>query len=415
MNMDNQGRAQIAINDADQTPSCRVLSLHKESPRFSNGSVCLSARLESSRGNARQIWFEIPEEFFCTTTDSIEPFLIASIFYAMEEKSTLRVCGPVSQTLLRNLDQFQSAWRCWKPQRYAPVEIVADSVITSVEPQSSKVVAAFSGGVDSTFTIWRRTLGGGAFRGGRLDAGLLVHGFDIPLAQEKQFQRAAERARATLGDAGLNLLTMKSSLFDPDWEMTHGAALAACLSLLRGHFGTGLIASTYAYNRLSLPWGSNPITDPMLSGSGFSIVHDGADVSRDEKQIALSKWSAGYNNLRVCYEAADRDENCCRCCKCLMMFASLQALGLRTPASFAHEITGNEFLQLTNLNEAFTQVFLSMASKWRSGFGSTAWLRALARCARYNQRRIELEKPLANPLGDFARKVRLRMHEIQGP
>ncbi len=411
----NQDISQIE-SGADRQSATRVLHLYKESPSFANGFVSLSARLECMSGKTRRICFNIPEEFFCMTTDSIEPFLIASVFFAMQEKTTLYVRGQVSHRLLHNLQQFQSVWHCWKPLKYAPFEIVADSVSEPAHAPSSKAVAGFSGGVDSTYTVWKHTLSAGGFRKRNLEAGLFVHGFDIPLEQDIQFARAASRARETLQSAGIKLLTMKSNLFDPDWEMSHGAALAACLTLLKAHFGEGLIASTFSYQNLYLPWGSNPITDPLLSSCGFDIVHDGTEVSRNEKQVAISQWAVGYNNLRVCYEAADRDENCCRCGKCLMMYASLQALSLPIPASFDQEITSANYLQLINLNEAFSSAYTAMADNYRrAGFSKAEWFGPFKRCADYNRRRIALERPLLNRFADRLRKVLLQYHSRRGP
>ena len=198
--------------------------------------------------------------------------------------------------------------------------------------------------------------------------------------------------------------------------MSHGAALGACLTLFKAHFGEGLIASTFSYGNLSLPWGSNPITDPLLSSGGFDIVHDGAEISRDDKQIAIVQWAVGYNNLRICYEAQDRDENCCRCGKCLMMYASLQALSLPVPASFAHEITAANYLQLTDLNEAFSSVYCAMVRKFRrAGFSKAKWFGPFKRCADYNRRRIALQRPLSNRLADWLRKVLLQYHSRRGP
>lgn len=401
---------------ATEEKSCRRLDLIKEENIIENGNVIVSARLESDRGEPQRIWFELPEEFFHMTTASMDPFVIATIFQTMKEPTKLHVRGEVSATLLRNLAEFQSVWKCWLPSKYTPAEISVSKESEQAEGREARAIAAFSGGVDSTYTVWRHTTGGVGRRGKNIEAGLFVHGFDIPLDQEEQFKRAAGVAETTLASAGVKLIRMKSNLYDPDWEMTHGAAIAACLTLLKGHFAVGLIASTYSYHYLDLPWGSNPITDPLLSSDDFNVVHDSADVRRDDKEVEVSKWKEGFDNLHVCYEASDRDKNCCRCAKCLMLYFSLKAQGIAIPASFDQEISAQEVLKCTGMNEGFSQAFAAMAKKYEErGLGKEPWFAALKRCADYNRRRIVLEKPLSSPLKDWLRRAKLRRHVRRGP
>ena len=80
--------------------------------------------------------------------------------------------------------------------------------------------------------------------------------------------------------------------------MSFGAALASCLHLFKGRCGAGLIASSKPYDDLLLPSGSNPITDPLMSGDRFEIVHDGAAFSRAVKVAAIGQWRAGVEALR---------------------------------------------------------------------------------------------------------------------
>jgi hypothetical protein len=396
--------------------SRRRLDLIKESDVFENGNVVLSCSLVSDRAKAHRIWFELPEKHLNMTTTSMDPFLLAAIFQGMREPTDIHVHGPVSAVLLRNLAEFQSVWNCWSPQKYVPVEIFAEVVDDSCQVRKHEAVAAFSGGVDSTYTVWARTIGGARKREVELKAGLFIHGFDIPLEQNLQFDRAADIAQQTLADAGLELIRMKCNLYEPDWEMTHAAAIAACLTLLKGRFSEGLIAATFPYDKLFFPWGSNPVTDHLLSSHDFSIVHDGASVSREAKEAHLYDWQVGYNNLRVCYEAADRDKNCCRCGKCLMLYCSLMSQGLPLPASFGERMGAEALLSCTRLNEAFSRVFNLMVEKYQArGFGNEPWFRALERCAQFNDKRLMLEKPVKNEFENWLRVRRLKRLLSEGP
>jgi len=397
--------------------ACRMMHLYKEGPKHFGGKVRLSSRLEWDGAEPHFVWFEFSEELLPMTTPSMDPFLVACIFVAMEQPTKLHVHGEISPSLLRNLTEFQAAWHCWLPEKYTPAEITADQERESQPDRTDRsTIAAFSGGVDSTYTIWRHTIGDAKRDKCEIEAGLLVHGFDIPLDQEEQFSRAAETAAMTLKSVGLKLLTMKSNLYHPDWEMTHGAAIAACLMLFQDRYGAGLIASTYDYSMLDFPWGSNIITDRMLSSDAFAVVHDGSSTSREDKQKAISKWTEGFNNLRVCYSASDRDRNCCSCAKCVMNLIAFQALSLPRPQSFERDISAGDILGLKDLNESFAQVFKSMADYYQNtSFRTAPWFSPLERCARYNQRRILLEKPLKNGFQEWLRKKQLRRHIQKGP
>jgi hypothetical protein len=45
--------------------------------------------------------------------------VVAAIFYAMKHNRDIHVHGPVSKSLLRNIEEFQAVWSCWCPQNYA--------------------------------------------------------------------------------------------------------------------------------------------------------------------------------------------------------------------------------------------------------------------------------------------------------
>jgi hypothetical protein len=66
------------------------------------------------------------------------------------------VHGPISLDALLNLNEFQEAWVLWKPEIYQKIKILPDNIIENVPAEDRKeAIAAFSGGVDSIFTILR--------------------------------------------------------------------------------------------------------------------------------------------------------------------------------------------------------------------------------------------------------------------
>ncbi len=90
----------------------------------------------------------------------------------------------------------------------------------SLQPRA---IAAFSGGVDSTYTIWRHTMGGAERLTRKIEAGLLVHGFDIPLEQVQQFERCFNRRQKNVEQCGYRFdydedKSLRSGLGDDAWR-----------------------------------------------------------------------------------------------------------------------------------------------------------------------------------------------------
>lgn len=94
--------------------------------------------------------------------------------------------------------------------------------------------------------------------------------------------------------------------FVEPWTYVFGSALAATLFQFSGLAKVGLIAADVDYGMVNLPWGSNLVTNPLLSSSRFEIVTDGAGATRSDKVAAIAQIPALRDRLRVCWEGADK-------------------------------------------------------------------------------------------------------------
>jgi len=314
----------------------RLSDLHiwPQAPQTVDNSVKISAIIESRDGARKELWFRFPAEYLPSVTELADPLVTAMVFPAMSSAMDVRVHGSVSRSLLRNLAEFQTAWNCWRPDRYHAVDISADEEVTERTEVSDRAVAAFSGGLDSCFSVWRHTRGDCGRLRQNLKAALMVHGFDIPLHETDVFARAAENSRAIVRSVGLEFIPMACNFraFGTDWEDEHGAALASCLSLFSAGFSIGVIAGSHVYDTLLFPWGSNPLTDPMLSSDTFSIIYDAAGVSRLQKAQGVSEWDEALRLLRVCWKGQHKDRNCGRCLRCIATALCFAAMGVEPPA-----------------------------------------------------------------------------------
>lgn len=266
------------------------------------------------------LFFSFPDKFKPPEDNDCDNYLIALIFDAMFEQRKIIVNGSVSRLLLRNIKEFQGCWTKWLPDLYSIVEINVDHVRKEKEPINSDSICAFSGGVDATFSVWRNYKQRNSVEAYKIRYCSFVHGFDIPLSDNEAFSRAYKTASETLNDINIELIPMQTNfreLSKVNWEHSHPNALISGLYNLKSIAGTCIIGSSGSYDHLVLPWGSNPITDHLLSSENFSIIHDGATHNRIEKVQEISQWKIGTNNLRVCWEGSLKDRNCGKCEKCL--------------------------------------------------------------------------------------------------
>ncbi len=299
----------------------KTLTVHPLDTVARDGWVERGALLEHPDRESRTLWFRAPEAHGSCFSTLSDPFLIAVLIHVMRNGWDVRVRGPVSASLLRNLHEFQTAWSRWMPDRYRAVDLAADERAPEAGARSRRTLTAFSGGLDSCFAVWRQVRKAPPAARHALDSGLMVRGFDIPLEEPyaEVFDRAAEKSRRILESVGISLITVTTNLrtLGDDWLDSHGAAVAAGLHAMGGAHGTGLIPGTHAYEALRLPFGSNPLTDPLLSSERMGIVYDSPGYSRVEKALGVADWPEAMRDMRVCWEGAQLDRNCGVCMKCV--------------------------------------------------------------------------------------------------
>lgn len=276
---------------------------------------------------------------------SIRPLALGLLPVAMRLGAPLRLEGPIDQVSLDGMAEWQEAVASWSSNGLRPVPVAAEIAPARRVPAEAAGVTAFSGGVDSCFTAVRHTEGaaapGAAHRRAPLAAGLMVHGFDIPLEQPEVFAAAFARSQAILADLGLGALALRTDLrqlerrFELDWEtQTHGIWLAAALACVEADHSHLVIPSTYPYAHQRLPWASNPLTDPLLGSEGRPLWHDGAAFDKLDKVAALAPVRTVTENLRVCWEGGQLDRNCGRCFKCVVTQVCFWVSGVARPAAF---------------------------------------------------------------------------------
>ena len=287
------------------------------------------------------LFYELEGEHLPPPPERQDYLVLALLFFAMRHGADLHVEGRVSRQLLVNLEEFQRAWSLWRPDRYRPVRVSCDEEVEAGAPsQWRRAVVALSGGVDGTYAMLQHVGDRQARDRCELVAGMLVHGFDVPLDAARAFELARANAAATAATAGLPLTVVRTDWrrhFSLDWEDDFGAGLAACLNLFSGVAAYGLLGSDEDYAHLAFPWGSNAITNPMLSSDRFQIVTVGGASGRTAKVSEIAHHNSISEHLRVCWREGETGRNCGRCEKCVRTKLNFLAAGAALPDSLGAE------------------------------------------------------------------------------
>lgn len=307
---------------------------------------CLIKEVSASGESTEQeLYFWYPAGLPMPDDEDCDSYLLAALLPAMKLNAVIIVHGSASKQLLANLAELQHVWRKWCPDLYFSAEIKVENIREDETPSAGAVVA-FSGGADAQFSAYRHATGKAGYATQSLLAGVLVHGFDIPLTDHKGFTGAAKKAKDALDNLDLNFIPIKtnaSRIWDVNWEHHCAMALVSVLCGLKNYAGIGLIGSGEPYDALLEPWGSHPIIDPLMSSGSFRIIHDGAGFNRSEKIKLISNWAVGIKNLRVCWAGDKKDSNCGVCEKCLRTRLNFLLAGVSNPTCFTTTLTKNSF------------------------------------------------------------------------
>ena len=210
--------------------------------------------------------------------------------------------GRISPRLASNLETIRDIYAAWIPGHKVPLNFELSS---DTAAPCQGVSLFYSCGVDSFYSLIKHRE--------EIDSLILIHGFDVPLAETKPFALVEAQAREVAGIFGKRLMVVRtnlhweeSSLYTDrpripcDWAMYHGAALAAIAYALAPNHRKVYIASTTSYEDLH-PWGSHPLLDPLWSTDALQIIHDGGETRMDKLRVVIQHPEA-LSRLRVCWE-----------------------------------------------------------------------------------------------------------------
>ena len=357
-----------------------TIHVWQEKQIIRDGFVTIAATFELPNKTRTHLWYRLSDSHSNALAQTCDPFLAGYIFYIMRHADKCIVHGQVSPSFLRNLEEFQTVWACWRPAMYRQVEMTAD---VEQEPSRAnhpdRAVLAFSGGVDSAFSAWRHRSNRCGRQRQNLVAGVFVRGLNVEFDTGDKVDRVAAKLEKMLSSINMALVPIGTNLrqvSDQDnWWDAHVAVAASCLMVLAGGYSAGMIGSSYPYQALKLPWGSNPITDNLLSSDTFPIILDGPGFTRPQKVRELANWKEGLQYLHVCDKSEHRvrERNCGQCSKCKRTILDFRSVGLDLPQCFEHDVSILPILSYGNPREVYFIPEILDAIKANRISGSWVW------------------------------------------
>ena len=248
--------------------------------------------------------------------------------------------------------------------------IHVDEAVENEPPEEGTGGSAmlFSGGVDSVATYLRH----------REEAPALVsvQGWIVRQDEPERWARVREQVTAFAEPRGLSSHSISSNMLEfvdspmlqahfqrhvvGAWysSVGHGLGmlgLCAPLTYASG-YETLYIAATHTED-FEEPWGSHPRIDDQVRWSGTRAVHDGYELSRQEKLELIADYLRETDEeltLRTCLES-EVGENCSECEKCYRTAVGLLLAGF-DPNEVGYDVEAGTFAEIRSAFErgAFT-------------------------------------------------------------
>jgi len=242
----------------------------------------------------------------------------------------------LDKNYLESLEKIKLIMEKWYPQLPFSTNIYVENVVSN-KFDNDEYALLFSGGIDSTFSYYRNKH--------KRPNLIMIWGADIPLTEEQYWKKVKKKYEEWAYEENIKINFIKSNiknisntiflssifgryLTDYSWwgSFQHSIALIGlCAPLTVEKIGTLMIASSYT-REFKHPWVSHPSIDNKISFGDVRVVHDGYEVSRQQKIRFFSKKSMQGGEklptLRVCYKKF-HFFNCNKCEKCARTIAGL--------------------------------------------------------------------------------------------
>jgi hypothetical protein len=227
---------------------------------------------------------------------------------AMEEGFNLHLNRPIDPVVAENAARVSKIWETWVPNRYRSIKVSGEGGWSRRQAKRQPRVQLYSGGIDSTYSIWKNR-----------DNGYAATVCGVDRTDEGNVEQLIAKTDPLLSALGYKRIVITTDVQREPSAITHAFTLAATLFLLSDLFDEGTLAadSTFAEDMATFPWGTNHVTNEYLAGSDFSVRTVGAEIARTDKIAAIIGAGLDPRALSFCRKRGVMPANCGTCRKCI--------------------------------------------------------------------------------------------------
>ena len=253
--------------------------IHKPQIEKKGNKVRVSAyiEVETKKEFSKTLWYEFDKEYEKYISKSLNGFVVAMILFAMYLKEDIKVKGKMSSKLAYGLKQLQGYFNFWYPREFKKIKIKLDGYeVRKTNPKG--VMCTFSGGVDSFYTLYSHLPENEDNLPHQVTHCMIMDGFAVPLNDEmthsynvikESYEKMTKKLGTKLVFVTTNISDFYHGKIDP--YSIDGPILASPALILDDLISKYYIASSFKYSD-QIPFGSNPITDPLLSTEKLDII-----------------------------------------------------------------------------------------------------------------------------------------------
>jgi len=132
--------------------------IHKPETSLENGMLSVTTRVETQcvvPHLPEKLEFRFPANYSPWVNQRSDGFVSSLLMLSMYLNEPLDVRGTVSPRLIYGLREWQHIFHAWLPDMLSVVEILVENVsLDFVDEKPTGIGTAFSGGVDSMYTLW---------------------------------------------------------------------------------------------------------------------------------------------------------------------------------------------------------------------------------------------------------------------
>lgn len=321
----------------------KVLFIDKPYITIKDGSAFLNARVSVGEYN-QLVFYRVDEKYVEALCDKkTDAFLLALLYYAMVNGYDIEWSAPCSADLFFQLTNYYIPILSKEVPFFNNISLHGDVTNECVRPEKKGVATAISGGVDSTYSIYKyykTDLGYGQLTH-VLFTDCFVYGFSEDYKKAFYDYYIPEMSLESK-ELGLDFIFIGCNVdeyfgIEPFIDGERGVinnyglyslkycslayALANLISIY--YFSSGQPAHDFSW--ISKDTDSYDLfTVSAISTQDIQFYSSGSEVTRTEKVKMISDWNFAQHHLQVC--AMRHDNNCGLCNKCIRTMSELYSI-----------------------------------------------------------------------------------------